>query len=564
MALAAEFKRASPSKGAIAPHLHAGEQAQFYHQAGACIISILTEARWFQGSLEDLTLARQSTTTTSGGDSSSSSSTLLRPAILRKDFCVNEYMIAQAAAAGADTILLIVAILPQHLLARLIDYARTTCHMEPLVEVHGDDELQVAIDAGAKVIGVNNRNLHTFQLDLETSERIATKLQELQLQFVMPIHDNNGHNDHHGDDHVVDKEQVVLPEYTLCALSGMSTALDVDRYRRAGIAMCLIGESLMRATDPALAIRSLCLDPRDFAKLQQQRPLDENIQGAPIGGVGGGGAYIGGTKLIKVCGITNAEDALVACQAGANLIGIIFVPNSKRCVTVEQAKEVVQAVQAFGERTGPVALFGNAGDASHPSSSHTNPLFHLIASSQALETVSRRRPLVVGVFQNQESEYIKTMVEQCGLDLVQLHGQEGMAAANAELCGAPAIRVVDMETDPTTDGTSSLDAAETLLHSLTCDPVVILLDTSVKGAGGGTGVTFDWNIAHKVQASGLPVIIAGGLDPTNVQDAVSTIRPWGVDVSSGVEEQPGQKNHDKLQAFVEGAREASLEASKGI
>jgi phosphoribosylanthranilate isomerase len=169
------------------------------------------------------------------------------------------------------------------------------------------------------------------------------------------------------------------------------------------------------------------------------------------------------------------------------------------------------------------------------------------------------------VFQNQESDYVKTLVQQCGLDLVQLHGQEGMAAANAELCGAPAIRVVDMETDPST-GTSSLDVAETLLHSLTCDPVAILLDTSIKGssAGGGTGVVFDWNIARKVQASGLPVIIAGGLDPTNVQDAVGTIRPWGVDVSSGVEEEPGQKKHDKVQAFVKGAREASLEASKGI
>ncbi len=184
-------------------------------------------------------------------------------------------------------------------------------YMEPLmVEVHGDDELQVAIDAGAKVIGVNNRNLHTFQLDLETSERIATKLQEQQLPFVMPEHYNNGHdqNGDNGWDDPADKKQQVLPEYTLCALSGMSTTLDVDRYRRAGIAMCLIGECLMRATDPALAIRSLCLDPRDFAKLQEQRPLDE-MQGAPpISGVGGG-AYIGGTNLIKVCGNTNAEDA---------------------------------------------------------------------------------------------------------------------------------------------------------------------------------------------------------------------------------------------------------------
>ena len=348
----------------------------------------------------------------------------------------------------------------------------------------------------------------------------------------------------------------------------------------------------MRATDPAQVIRSLCLDPSDFERFQQE----QQQQQAPLPATPAAedphdptttltsSAYTGGTKLIKVCGITNPEDALVACQAGANLIGIIFVPKSKRCVTsVEQAQAVVRAVQAFGERTGPVEIFGNVQQHQPPpqqeqskettttTNKRKNPLLHLIASSQALETASRRCPLVVGVFQNQESEYIKRMVKECGLDLVQLHGQEGMAAANVELCGAPAIRVVDMETDPTfsNEGTTSnppnntTSIAESLLATLTtCDPIAILLDTSIKnpangGSSGGTGITFDWNVAQQVQASGLPVMIAGGLEPNNVKDAVGRIRPWGVDVSSGVEIEPGKKDHAKVEEFVKSARAAA-------
>jgi anthranilate synthase/indole-3-glycerol phosphate synthase/phosphoribosylanthranilate isomerase len=509
MALAAEFKRASPSKGDIAPHANAGQQAKIYGQAGANIVSVLTEIHWFKGTLDDLTQARLATNDCG------------RPAILRKDFVVNEYMIAEAAAAGADTILLIVATLPQYLLKRLIDYARSL-GMEALVEVHADEELDVALEAGAKVIGVNNRNLHTFQLDLGTTQHVAEQLRERGLCY----HHSKGQD----------------ADYTVCALSGMSTSLDVDRYRKPGVAMCLIGESLMRAADPSAAIESLCLHPDDFEK--------QNGSGSA------GGAYTAGTKLIKVCGITNADDALAACRAGANLIGVIFAPKSKRCVTAEQASEVVQAVRNFGERSGQMVVsIPDNGD---------QPLPRLVASARALEDAAKR-PLVVGVFQNQSPEFIQQMVAECGLDLVQLHGSEGMAAANVAKCHAPAIRVVDIETDPGT-GKASKDAVETLLKSVTTDPLAILLDTSIKGSkeGGGTGVTFDWSIAQQLQDQGLPVIIAGGLSVDNIKDAVGTIRPWGVDVSSGVEASPGKKDLPKVEAFVKNARDAAIEASKGF
>jgi len=507
MALAAEFKRASPSKGDIAVHLDAGEQAQKYASAGANIISVLTEPRYFKGGLDDMTSVRLQTTNQS----------YQRPAVLRKEFTTSTYQITEAIAAGADTILLIVAVLPQHLLKELIDHARSM-GMEPLVEVHADSELEVAVQAGAKVIGVNNRNLHTFQMDLHTTEHVAELLTKQGCVF--------DHND-------------PSSEYTICSLSGMSTAFDVDRYRKINVGMCLIGESLMRAADPRAAIASLCLCPSEFASSTSLA----------------GGAYTAGTKLIKVCGVTNADDAKVACQAGANLIGVIFVPKSKRCVTQEQAKSVVTTVRSFGERTNRMTLSG---------SKQESALNQLVANAHALDDASRR-PLVVGVFQNQSPEFIREMVEECGLDLVQLHGTEGMEAANEETCGVPAIRVVDIETDPET-GKATPNAAEKLLESITTDPVAILLDTSIKGsrAGGGTGMTFDWGIAEKVQNSGLPVIIAGGLTPENIGNAVTSTRPWGVDVSSGVEATPGTKDHEKVRIFVGDARKAAIEASKGF
>ena len=523
MALAAEFKRASPSKGDIAPDLDAGDQATLYAEAGAVTISVLTEEHWFKGSLNDLTKARKQTTAWAKEHSTT------RPAILRKDFCISKYMIAEAAAAGADTILLIVAITPMQLLKEMIEYARSF-GMEPLVEVHADVELDVALKAGAKVIGVNNRNLHTFHMDLATTDKTAEELIKRKCNFAHV-------------DVSADGEQ--NPEYAICALSGMSSANDVDRYRQKGVGMCLIGESLMRAADPKAAIESLCLNPNDYDKF-----IAESTRAS---------AYTAGTKIVKVCGITNPDDALVACKHGANLIGVIFAPKSKRCVSTEQAKAVVDTVRAFGERSTRLSFPAFAME-----SENISPLQSLVRKARALEDIARR-PLVVGVFQNQPHEFIQEMVEVCGLDLVQLHGQEGMEAANVAKCGVPAIRVVDIETN--SDGTGTAPGAvDKLLDNITTDPLAILLDTSIKGSkeGGGTGVTFDWGVAEELQNNGLPVIIAGGLKPTNVKDAVMGTRPWGIDVSSGVEASPGKKDHDNVEAFVKGARDAAVEASKGI
>ena len=189
---------------------------------------------------------------------------------------------------------------------------------------------------------------------------------------------------------------------------------------------------------------------------------------------------------------------------------------------------------------------------------------NLISKTRVLENESRR-PLVVGVFQNESSDQIRHVVETVGLDLVQLHGREGMEACSA--CGVPAIRVVHIEasTDGEDNGKTSQERADAIINSLTGDPVAILLDTSVKGVQGGTGVTFDWDVATNLQNSGLPVLVAGGLNAQNVPKVVTDVRPWGVDVSSGVEgDNVGKKDVDAVDKFVKGARSAALEAQKGF
>ncbi|KAL3815312.1 hypothetical protein ACHAXA_006814 [Cyclostephanos tholiformis] len=557
MALAAEFKRSSPSKGDIAPNSKCGEQSRLYAVAGANVVSVLTEGRWFGGSLGDLTEARLATGF-AGAIAVEGRDDRRRPAILRKDFVTSIHQIAEAYAAGADTILLIVAITPSDVLRDLIDYSRDVCDMEPLVEVHAMIELDVALTAGARVIGVNNRDLHTFKLDMGCTEKVAEELGRRGLRY-------------RHDDVDVDVDDD-LSRISLCALSGMSTSHDVDRYRRAGVGMCLIGESLMRSTDPRSAIRGLCLDPSDYHRAS-------SMTSSEAGG-GGVGAYIGGTRMIKVCGLTNANDAIVACRAGANLIGLIFAEKSKRRVSIDIAIEIVNAVRGFGERNDRIPLLVEGdfvGGGEERRFRGVSALSTLVARARALEVTASRIPLVVGVFQNQPQDYVKYVVDVCGLDMVQLHGNEGMEAANRKHYGVPALRVVDIELGDVDDGgngragssssSSSSDIASAILGRVTSDPFAILLDTSIKGdprGGGGTGQTFDWRIAESMQNLGLPVMVAGGLTPENVADAVGGVRPWGVDVAGGVEVGPGIKDHDKVRRFLCEARRVAVEANKGF
>jgi indole-3-glycerol phosphate synthase len=204
----AEFKRASPSKGSIRGDVRAAEVARVYEAGGAAAISVLTEEDYFLGSLEDLREAVGAT----------------RLPVLRKDFVFDEYQIFEAAAAGASAVLLIVAALADEELGRLRLVAEEGLGLDALVEVHTLEELRRASQTGARLVGVNNRNLRTFEVTLETSAELAA----------------------HADAGTL-----------LVSESGINNASDIGRLRGHGFRAFLVGESLMRAERPGEALREL-------------------------------------------------------------------------------------------------------------------------------------------------------------------------------------------------------------------------------------------------------------------------------------------------------------------
>jgi len=204
----AEFKRRSPSVGIIRNDRSASDTVRSYERGGACAISVLTDETHFGGSIADLHAVRSSTNLP----------------ILRKDFIIDPNQIYEGAVAGADAVLLIVAAMDDRLLRELREVAEDQLGLDALVEVHTSIELRSALTAGAKIIGINNRNLQTFQVSLETSERLIAEAPH---------------------------DRIMVSE------SGLQDAESLRRLDMLGFRGFLIGEALMRATDPEKALRDL-------------------------------------------------------------------------------------------------------------------------------------------------------------------------------------------------------------------------------------------------------------------------------------------------------------------
>jgi len=206
-AIIAEIKKASPSRGLLQADFHPALIAHRYEQGGAACLSVLTDKQYFQGSLHDLEAARAA----------------VALPVLRKDFTVDRLQIFEAAAHGADAILLIAAVLEVSELQSFRELA-ASLHLASLVEVHNQEELAKAVDSGAEIIGVNNRDLETFEVSLDTS---------LRLSYLMP------------------SGAIRVSE------SGIHSHADIDLLSKAGFNAFLVGESLMRAPDAAAALRAL-------------------------------------------------------------------------------------------------------------------------------------------------------------------------------------------------------------------------------------------------------------------------------------------------------------------
>lgn len=214
---------------------------------------------------------------------------------------------------------------------------------------------------------------------------------------------------------------------------------------------------------------------------------------------------------VKICGVRRVEDALVAAEAGVDFIGLVFVPNRRRRISVEQARRIVDAVKASSE----------------------NP------------------PRLAGLFADQPIEEVRDTVQATGVDMVQLCGSESM-----EYCDearVPVIRITHVPAGLLND--EELQKLERHLAALRERGHVATLDRLVAGLQGGTGRSFDWGVAAQLSKAGFEFLLAGGLTPENVGQAVREVKPWGVDVSSGVETE-GVKDAEKIRRFVAEARSA--------
>jgi indole-3-glycerol phosphate synthase/phosphoribosylanthranilate isomerase len=422
--LIAEVKRASPSKGLLAPDLDPVATARLYEANGAAVISVLTEPHFFLGSPQYLTAIKQA----------------VQVPVLRKDFIFDPYQVYEARAWGADALLLICAILDDRQLRQLLTLAHEL-QMRCLVEVHNREEAERAVAAGAQVIGVNSRNLVTFQMN-------PYLLRELRS--------------------LIPADRIVIAE------SGIHSAADARRLARYDVQAMLVGESLVISPDIPVQMRRLLY------------AANESTQ-------------------VKICGLRFPEHVNTAVEAGADMLGLIFYEPSHRYITPQQVQELVQASTSLSSPK--------------PGSS---------------------TPDLVGVFVNKEVDFINSVIEQAGLHFVQLHGKEPPEQLHA--IKRPVIKALHVEQE------ADFEVVERYKEHAWR----LLLDTPTPD-WGGSGQTHDWQLASQA-ARRARILLAGGLTPENVVEALRQVRPWGVDVSSGVETNK-QKDTSKIQAFIQQVRQ---------
>ena len=421
-----EVKKASPSKGIIAEDFPYLDIAKEYEVAGAAAISVLTEPDFFKGDKKYL---------------QEIASTVKIP-VLRKDFIIDEYQIYQAKVWGASAILLICACLDVPTLTKFRELA-DSLGLSSLVEAHDEKEVQMAIDCGARIIGVNNRNLKDFTVDVQNSVRLRN---------------------------LVEADVIFVSE------SGLETPEDIQVLRDNNIGVALMGETFMRS-------------PNKVEKL----------------------AYLYGptyyTPKVKMCGISKVETIPAVVEAKPDYMGLVFAP-SKRQVTVDQAKTLVEALhKQYTKR------YNNGTEQSN---------------NDEIKTV--------GVFVNETLDNLVTIATDANLDVVQLHGDEDEAFIQS-LKGRTNVEVwKTVQIRSAADAEAWIDSSADML----------LFDAYHKDERGGTGEVFDWSCLDEFER---PFMLAGGIDSTNVARAIRTVRPYGIDISSGIETD-GVKDDEKIKAFT--------------
>lgn len=370
--------------------------------------------------------------------------------ILRKDFVVDEYQVYESAAAGADAILLIVAALEDAELRRLREIAEDELGIDALVEVHTKEEFDRAVLCGAQLIGVNNRDLRTFKVSTRTS---------LTLAAAAP------------------RSAILISE------SGLTPDV-IGKLRDAGYRGFLVGEALMRAPDPEHALLEFIYEPKPSGR----------------------------SVWVKICGITNREDAFAACEAGADMLGFNFYRRSPRFIKPPAAREIVDALRArLDDRREP--------------------------------------PMMIGVFVNETIEKVVRIAEDVSLNGIQLHGDETSDYCRRLREASPRRFVIKA---------LASRSAEILERARNYSTEAIMLDAFDPRLRGGTGRLANWHMARKIAARSSRVFLAGGLSPENVAEAIASVQPYAVDACSSLEISPGRKSAARMKQFVQSVRASKL------
>lgn len=456
MSFICEVKKASPSKGIIAPDFPYLRIAQDYEAAGASALSCLTEPYWFKGSNEYLRTIADN----------------ISIPILRKDFTIDERMIYEAKVLGASAVLLICSLLSTSQLREYLDLAHKL-GLSALVEAHSAKEIEQAKQAGARIIGVNNRNLATFEVDPENSLRLR---------------------------------EIAGDEVIFVSESGIKTRSDVAALEAAGVDAVLIGESLMRSKDksakldelrgkkeepsPTKSIATFNNNPHKLVRLRESK-ADSTLRQAELHRRF---AQKDIPCQFKACGMSRAEDIAAVNKVHPDMCGfIIEVPTSTRTIDAKKASDLIAGLDP--------SIFA------------------------------------VGVFVDAPLERITTLIDTGIFDAIQLHGHESDSYLSAlkEKSNIPLIQAFRVKDE------HDLERAQNSKADM------VLLDS-----GAGSGKRFDWSLVKDITR---PFILAGGLNPQNVAQALSCLHPWGVDMSSGLET---EKHKDPLK--LKAAKKAICQA----
>jgi len=456
--LIAEIKRRSPSAGAIAA---AGEdvlaRARAYQAGGAAAISVLCEPHWFGGSVEDLVAVRAAVSVP----------------VLAKEFVVDPRQLAVLRLAGADAVLLLAVLHGRSALGRLVDRA-LDLGLEPVVEVHDARELDAALSTRARVIGINNRDLRTLDVDSERASRLR---------------------------------DAVPADRVLIAESGVRDAATIRGWRAIGFDAALVGETLVRAGDPLAAARLL----------------------VAAGAVPADAAEAARAPLVKICGITDAAGVEAAIRVRADAIGLNLVPGTPRALELGEAIELSRLARAIAP--------------------------------------SDHRPRIVAVTVDRSASELNEIARALDADAIQLNG--GESPELVATLDRPALKVLHLPpaAEPASDAAAPASLAAEVVDRarafFAAGAAQVFLDTSGGPHPGGTGRRADPALVAAI-AREIPIVLAGGLDPANVGDAVRNAPAIAVDVASGVEAPrvPGRrpsKDALKVALFAKRARAARLD-----